>query len=91
MNLAVGPARDGQWYKHLDKGDTFVVTGYDDKSRSIETQGSEGDLDEIDQDTWNDLPLELVVPPEDWMEAKDTVESDESGSDSARVQQLLSG
>lgn len=90
MNFAVGPAIVGQWYKHLDKGDTFVVTGYDENSHSIETQGANGDLDEIDEETWNVLPLEAVAPSEDWTEARDTVDGDDSLEDVERVRHLLS-
>lgn len=90
MFHAVGTARIGQWYKRVDKGNTFVVTGYDEKSRTIETQASNGDLDEIDQARWNVLPLELVAPPEDWTDAQDTVTDDESGETIERVEQLLS-
>ena len=89
MNFAVGPAIVGQWYKHLDKGDTFVVTGYDEKSHSIETQGANGDLDEIDEETWNILPLEVAAPSEDWTEAKDAVEADETSDGVSQVQKLL--
>jgi hypothetical protein len=90
MFHAVGTARIGQWYKHVDKGDTFVVTGYDDKSRTIETQGSNGDLDEIDQEMWDVLPLELVAPPEDWTEAQDDINGDDTVDPFGRVEKLLS-
>jgi len=42
------------------------VTGYDEASSTIEIQTFEGDLDEIDEDTWKELPLDLAEAPEDW-------------------------
>lgn len=61
-------AQVGQWYTQLDTKETFLVTGYDDKSRSIETQAINGDLDEIDEGDWYTVPLALAEPPEDWTE-----------------------
>jgi hypothetical protein len=65
MNERVGAAHVGQWYQHLDKGEMFVVTGIDDRSGAIEVQSFDGDLDEIEANVWNALPLELVETPED--------------------------
>lgn len=54
----------GQWYTCLDTKEVFLVTGYDDKSCTIETlaingdpRSINGDLDEIDAENWNMLPL----------------------------------
>lgn len=69
------PPRVGQWYACLDTKEVFLVTGYDDKSRTIETQAVNGDLDEIDAENWNTLPLAFADPPEDWTEALNDVEA----------------
>lgn len=79
MNTGVGRARIGQWYLRWDKGEIFQVTGYDDKSRTIEIQTFGGDLDEIDAETWTALPLGLAEPPEDWTGPVDDVEVDDLG------------
>lgn len=79
MNTGVGRARVGQWYTRWDKGETFQVTGYDEGSRSIEIQTFDGDLDEIDLETWTALPLAFVEPPEDWTGPVDDVERDDLG------------
>jgi hypothetical protein len=89
MNINVEAARIGQWYRHLDKGDIFLVTGYDEKSRTIETQTVDGDLDEIDGDAWSTLPLELAEPPEDWTEAIDDVNVDDEDSPIPSVEKIL--
>ena len=89
MNLNVGAAQIGQWYMHLDKGEPFLVTGCDEKSRTIETQALDGDLDEIDEETWSSLPLELAEPPEDWTEAVDEAEPAEPESTSAPIEKIL--
>jgi len=89
MNINVGAAQIGQWYMHLDKGEPFLVTGYDEKSRTIETQALDGDLDEIDEETWSSLPLQLTEPPEDWTEAVDEAEPAEPESTSAPIERIL--
>ena|ERR1700675_2930531 len=68
------PPRVGQWYTRLDTTEDFLVTGYDDKSRTIETQAINGDLGEIDADNWNTLTLALAEPPEDWTETLDNAD-----------------
>jgi hypothetical protein len=79
MNMGVGRARIGQWYTRLDKGESFQVIGCDEESSTIETQAFDGDLDEIDAETWQALPLAFAEPPEDWTGPVDDVERDDLG------------
>ncbi len=79
MNTDVGRARIGLWYTRLDKGEIFQVVGYDPNSRTIETQTFDGDLDELDLQTWFGLPLAFAEPPEDWTGPVDDVERDDLG------------
>ncbi|HVS76393.1 MAG TPA: DUF6763 family protein [Steroidobacteraceae bacterium] len=79
MNIDVGRARIGQWYTRRDKGEIFQVVGYDPGARTIETQTFDGDLDEIDFETWAGLPLAFAAPPEDWTGPVDDVERDDLG------------
>jgi hypothetical protein len=80
MKIDVGVPRIGQWYTHLDKGEPFLVTGYDEKSSTIEVQDITGDLDEIDEESWAVLPLEFAEPPEDWTgSTKDNAADDAEG------------
>lgn len=62
MNVAA--AQIGQWYKNLDTDEVFFVTGYDDKSNTIELQSIDGDVSEIDEETWSALALEPCEQPE---------------------------
>ncbi len=66
------------------------MTGYDDKARTIETQAINGDLDEIDEETWNTLPLAFAEPPEDWTEAIDESDAFDVNSSNAPIEKLLS-
>ena len=69
MNTGVGRAQLGQWYRHLDKGEIFRVVGLDRESRSIVIQNADGDLDEIDEESWITLPVGWAQPPERWTDA----------------------
>jgi hypothetical protein len=79
MSTGVGRAQIGQWYAREDKGETFQVIGRDEHSRTIEIQTFHGDLDEIDEETWAELPLALAEQPEDWTGPVDDVERDDLG------------
>lgn len=79
MTIDVGRARIGQWYTRRDKGEIFQVVGYDPGSRTIETQTFDGDLDEIDLETWAGLPLAFAEQPEDWTGPVDDIERDDLG------------
>ena len=79
MNKGVGDARIGQWYSRWDKGEMFQVTAVDEPSGTIEIQSFDGELDEIDEESWSALPLGLAEPPEDWTGPVDDVEVDDLG------------
>ncbi len=77
--VPVGRPEIGQWYSHHDKGEMFLVTGYDDEARTIEIQNFDGDVDEIDAAAWSTMPLERAEQPEDWTGPVDDVEADDLG------------
>jgi hypothetical protein len=79
INTSVGPAEIGQWYARGEKGQDFRVVGRDAESRTIEIQTFDGELDEIDAETWGTLPLERIEAPEDWTAPLDDVETDDLG------------
>lgn len=79
MNKGVGDPRIGQWYSRWDKGEIFQVTGFDEPSGTIEIQSFDGELDEIDRESWGTLLLALAEPPEDWTGPVDDVEVDDLG------------
>jgi len=76
MNSTAGPPLIGSWYRHLDKGDLFQVVGFDESSRTIEIQVVDGDIDEIDEEVWQMMPISPAEPPEDSAGAMDDLDSD---------------
>jgi hypothetical protein len=79
VSTSVGPPEIGQWYARGEKGQEFRVVGRDDAARTIEIQAFDGELDEIDAQTWGTLPLERIEAPEDWTAPLDDVETDDLG------------
>lgn len=72
----------GQWYLRRDLDQIFQVTGYDDRYGTIEIQTFDGDVDEIEEDSWRALPLVSVEAPKDWTGPLDGVELEEANSSS---------
>lgn len=66
-----------QWYRHLDKGQEFRVVAIDETAGLIEIQHFDGDVEELELDTWYEFDLEPVEAPEDWTGPVDDVERDD--------------
>jgi hypothetical protein len=69
----------GQWYRHLDKGQTFRVLSVERDKELIETQHFDGDLEEFEFAEWFAMDLEQAAEPEDWTGPIDDVETDDLG------------
>jgi hypothetical protein len=69
----------GNWYRHADKGQTFRVVEVDEDEGTITVQHFDGDLEEMEQDAWYELELELAEEPEDWTGPVDDIERDDLG------------
>lgn len=65
----------GTWYQRADKGQEFEVVAFDDEDGVVEIQDSDGNLEEIDIDTWYTLELENIEAPVDY--TGDTMDDDE--------------
>jgi hypothetical protein len=66
----------GSWYQAVG-GQTFEVVAIDEGC--IEIQYFEGEVEEIEADSWREMPLALIEPPEDWSGAYDNIENDDLG------------
>lgn len=69
----------GNWYEHLDKGQTFEVVALDEDAGTIEVQYFDGNVEEIGLESWYELEIEPSEPPEDWTGAMDDIERDDLG------------
>jgi hypothetical protein len=71
----------GQWYQNLEDDDTFRVIKMDEDSELIEIEYLDGDIEEMDLETWHDLDLELTDEPEGWSDEDDDEDGEEADED----------
>jgi len=67
----------GQWYENIDENDSFRVLSLDEDAELIEIEYLDGDIEEIDVDTWAEFDLEKIEQPEGWSGADITKKADE--------------
>jgi len=56
----------GQWFEDLEENEIFQVVSVDPDAELVEIQYENGDVEEIDLDTWHELDLERASEPEGW-------------------------
>jgi hypothetical protein len=57
--------RVGDWYEGVS-GEAFEVITVDDDDQTIEIQYTDGTIEELDFDTWQEMELAAVDAPGDW-------------------------
>lgn len=67
----------GNWYENLEKGLKFEVVAVDEDEGLVEVQYFDGDIEEIDLETWYDLEIEPAEAPEDWTGPMDNLDADD--------------
>ena len=77
MSTPVKP-KIGDWYKSTT-GDTFEVVAINEHDQTIDIQHFEGEVEEHDFDTWNEMGLININPPEDWSGPYDDLVADDLG------------
>ncbi len=56
----------GYWYTDQDYNHIFEVVAADDHDQCVEIQYFAGEIEELDLETWYQLDLRRIPPPEDW-------------------------
>ncbi len=67
----------GQWYENLEEEEQFRVLTVDEDSELIEIEYLDGDIEELDIESWHELDLEKIDEPEGWSESEDEDDEDE--------------
>ena len=62
---------EGNWYKSSDTGETLSVITFEEDEGIVEIQYYKGKLEEIDIDEWEDLSLNPIDQPEDYIDDTD--------------------
>jgi hypothetical protein len=71
----------GQWYENLEEEEPFRVLTMDEDSELVEIEYLDGDIEEIDLETWHEMDLELTTEPEGWAESQKEEEEDDEDDD----------
>ena len=71
----------GKWFRDLDEEESFLVLSVDEDDELVEIQHVDGDVEEIDLDTWNELDLEPTEQPEGWTGSVDDEDEDDWDED----------
>ncbi len=67
----------GQWYENLEEEESFRVLSVDEDSELVEIEYLDGDIEEIDLETWHEMDLDRIEEPEGWSESDDEDDSEE--------------
>jgi hypothetical protein len=71
----------GQWYENLEEEEPFRVLTVDEDSELVEIEYLDGDIEEIDLETWHEMDLELTTEPEGWAESQEEDDEDDEDDD----------
>jgi hypothetical protein len=74
----------GAWYQ-AQGGQMFEVVALDPDDGAIEIQYFEGEVEELDFDTWEEMVPVQVEAPEDWSGAYEAMEQDDMGYSDAII------
>jgi hypothetical protein len=71
----------GQWYENLEEEESFRVLSVDEDSELLEIEYLDGDIEEIDLESWHEMDLERIEEPEGWSESDDEDTDDDDDWD----------
>jgi CRISPR/Cas system-associated protein Cas7 (RAMP superfamily) len=67
----------GQWYENLEDEESFRVLTVDEDSELVEIEYLDGEIEEIDLETWHEMDLEQTDEPEGWGESEEDEDEEE--------------
>jgi len=71
----------GQWYQNVEEEESFRVLSVDEDSELLEIEYLDGDIEEIDLETWHEMDLDRIAEPEGWSESDEDESEDEDYDD----------
>ena len=71
----------GKWYRDLEEDESFQVLSVDEDEELVEIQHLDGDIEELDLETWAEMDLEPTDEPEGWSGSGDDDEDEELDED----------
>ncbi len=71
----------GQWYENVEEEETFRVLTVDEDSELVEIEYLDGEIEEVDLETWHEMDLDKTSEPEGWADRDDDDDDDEEDFD----------
>ncbi len=71
----------GQWYENLEDEESFRVLKVDEDSELVEIEHLDGEIEEMDLESWHEMDLEQTSEPEGWAESEDEDEDEDEDDD----------
>ena len=71
----------GKWFENKEEEETFRVLSVDEDDELVEIEYLDGEIEELDLDTWHELDLEPTDEPEGWSDDADDGEDEEEEDD----------
>jgi hypothetical protein len=71
----------GKWFENKDEEETFRVLSVDEDDELVEIEYLDGEIEELDLDTWHELDLEPTEEPEGWSDDADDDEEEDDDFD----------
>lgn len=67
--------RVGDWYRTI-AGENFEIVALDPDDDTVEIQYFDGTIAELDLETWYEMNIDAIEPPEDWSGSLDIARDD---------------
>ncbi len=71
----------GKWYEDLEEEESFRVLKVDEDAELVEIEHLDGEIEEIDLETWHEMDLEPTEEPEGWAESEEEEEEEDEDED----------
>ena len=71
----------GQWYENLEDDESFRVLKVDEDAELVELEYLDGEIEEIDLETWHEMDLEPTQEPEGWTEEEEDEDEEDEEDD----------
>ena len=81
----------GNWYQNPEVGSVFEVVAFDEEEETVEIQHLDGEVEEYDLDTWKEMNLAGIAPPEDWRSGFELSQEDSADPDDTQRPEDWSG
>jgi hypothetical protein len=71
----------GKWFENKEEDETVRVLSVDEDDELVEIEYLDGEIEELDLDTWHELDLEPTEEPEGWSDEADEDDDEEDDED----------